>query len=194
MGMMPASWQYQVRPLSKTPSWAYQGLAHQYPEHRMARHWNMLRLMRLFLNEVVWHIAGFVARAKKQANPEICLHCKDLDVRSLRHTTDINRTQIITDLLACVPHFLNDDGSAFVPAARFLILPLTMVAERARLAEMATLEPARQFAVWCLYEIARQARIPQALHAVEAVEGGMPTDWWGLTFFSLWVLELTLAF
>ena len=63
--MLPDSWRYHAMPQHTTPPWAYQGLAHQYPEHRAARHWNVLRLTRLFMNEVVWHFAKFVARAKE---------------------------------------------------------------------------------------------------------------------------------
>lgn len=144
----------------------------QYPEHRTARHWNILRLTRLFMNEVVWHMAAFVARAKEQAMPEISRHCKDLDTGALQATAAANRTQIITDILASAPHFLDENGTTFIPAARFLIWPLTVVAERAT-----TLDPAGRYAIWCLYEIARQARIPQALHAAEAVESGSSTDW-----------------
>ncbi|CZR69226.1 uncharacterized protein PAC_19126 [Phialocephala subalpina] len=172
MDMLPDSWRYHFRPLHMTPRWAYQGLAHQYPEHRVARHWNMLRLTRLFLNEVVWHITTFIASAKGQASPEISRHCKDLDTGALQATAEANRTQIITDILASVPHFLDENGSAFIPAARFLIWPLTIVAERPT-----TPEPARRYAIWCMYEIARQARVPQALQAAEAVESGSPTDW-----------------
>jgi hypothetical protein len=170
--MLPDSWRYQVRPRHMTPRWAYQGLAHQYPEHRMARHWNILRLTRLFLSEVVWGLTSFVDRAKERAIPDICRHCKDLDTGALQAIAEANRTQIITDVLASVPHFLDENGSTFVPAARFLIWPLTIVAQRET-----TPEPARRFAIWCMYEIASQARVPQALHAAEAVESGSPTDW-----------------
>jgi hypothetical protein len=170
--MLPDSWRYQVRPPHMTPRWAYQGHAHQYPDHRMARHWNILRATRLFMNEVVWHLAGFVARSKEQAKPEMSRYFKDLDTGALQATAEANRTQIITDTLASVPHFIDENGTTFGPAARFLIWPLTLVAERTTAPE-----PARQYAVWCLYEIARQARIPQALLAAEAVESGSSTDW-----------------
>lgn len=170
--MLPDSWRYHVKPQHMTPRWAYQGLAHQYPEHRVARHWNILRLTQLFLNEVVWRIAMFVARAKEQAIPEITRHCQDLDTSDLQAKAATNRTQIITDILASVPHFLDEKGSAFVPAARFLIWPLTIVAEIPT-----TPEPAQHYAIWCMHEIAKQARVPQALHAAEAVESGSPTDW-----------------
>lgn len=170
--ILPDSWRYHFKPLNRTPRWAYQGLAHQYPEHRMARHWNILRITRFFLNEVIWHMATFVAGAKEQSIPEISRHCKDLDTGALRAIAGANRTQMITDILASVPHFVDESDSTFGPAARFLIWPLTVVAERPT-----TPEPARQYAIWCMYEIARQARVPQALHAAKAIESESTTDW-----------------
>ena len=172
MNMLPDIWRPQVMPPHITPRWAYQGLAHQYPGHLIARHWNILRLTRAFLNEVIWYMAAFVARAKEQGMPEIWQHCKDLDTDALQTTTAANRIQIFTDVLASVPHFLDESGTTFTPAARLLIWPLTIVAERGMM-----LEPMRQYALWCLYEIARQARVPEALHAAEAVERGSCTDW-----------------
>ncbi|PMD50002.1 uncharacterized protein K444DRAFT_657655 [Hyaloscypha bicolor E] len=140
-------------------------------KYRTARYWNILRLIRLFINKVVWHFAKFVARAKEQDNPEIFRYYKDIDIEALQAVAEINRTQVVTNILASIPHFLNKDGSTFALAVRFLIWPLTMVAERG------SPPPARQCAIWCLREIARQARVPPALYAAEAVESGSPTDW-----------------
>jgi len=170
MDLLPHSWRYEAMPLHRTPSWAYEGRAHTYPDHRIARHWNSIRQTRLFANEVVWHLAAHVAWAKK--HPELCLYVKDFDAEALQATAEANRNQVISDILASVPHFLDEEGKAFLPAARFLIWPLTVVAER-----KLSPEPARKYAIWCLYEIARQARIPQALHAAEAIESGASTDW-----------------
>jgi len=170
MDMLPHSWHYDAMPRHRTPPWAYQGVAHTYPDHRIARHWNTLRQTRLFANEVVWHLAAHVAWAKQ--HPELCLYVKDFDAEALQATAEANRIEVIGDVLASVPHFLDEEGRAFGPAARFLIWPLTIVAER-----KLTPELERSYAIWCLYEIARQARIPQALHAAEAVESGASTDW-----------------
>jgi hypothetical protein len=170
--MLPDDWRYQMMPPHMTPPCAYQGLAHQYPAHRVARHWNILRITRLFLNEVLWHVAGFVARAKEQGMTEIFRHCENLDTGSLQATATANRVQLVTDILASAPQFLDKRGTTFVPAARFLIWPLTVVAEIPL-----SPEPARQYAIGCLYEIATQAKIPQALQAARAVELGSSTDW-----------------
>ena len=172
MGMLPDSWHPQVMPLHMTPRWGYQGLAYKYSDHLISRHWNILRLTRVFINEVIWHMTAYVARSKEQGIPEICRYCKDLDTRALQITAAANRTKMFIDIIAGVPHFLDESGKTFTPAARFLIWPLTIVGERATM-----LEPVQRFAIWCLYEIATQARIPQALHAAEAVEAGSPTDW-----------------
>jgi hypothetical protein len=138
----------------------------------MARHWNTLRIIRLFLNEVVWRVAAFFARAKEEGIPEINRYCKNLDLGALQATAAANNVQLVADILASVPQFLDENGTTFTPAARFLIWPLTIVAEI-----LLTLEPARRYAIGCLYEIATQARFPQALQAARAVESGSSTDW-----------------
>ncbi len=170
--MLPDSWRYQIRPQHMTPSCAYEGLAHKYPAHRMARHWNSLRIIQLFLNEVIWQVAAFFARAKEEGRPEINRYCKDLNTEALQTVAAANHVRLVTDILASVPQFLNENGATFTPAARFLIWPLTIVAEISL-----TLEPARRYAIGCLYEIATQARFPQALQAARAVESGSSTDW-----------------
>lgn len=170
--MLPESWSYKVRPPYLTPQCAYQGLAHQYPTHRIARHWNILRIIRIFLNEVVWHVSRFVAKAREEGSAEISEHYKDLDTTALQTSATINRTLLVTDILASAPHFLDKNGTTFIPAARFLIWPLTVVWQVG-----VTLEPARRYAIWCLYEIATQAKIPQALEAAKAVKSGSSVDW-----------------
>jgi len=169
---LPDSWRYQVRPPHMAPPCAYQGLAHQYLAHRVVRHWNTIRITRIFLNEVVWRLAAVVARAKEEGMPEILRHCKDLDTAALQAAATANRTQLVTDILASAPHFLDENGTTFTPAARFLIWPLTVVAE----IPLAP-ESARQYAVKYLYEIARQASIPQALQAAKAARTGSSLDW-----------------
>jgi hypothetical protein len=170
--MLPDDWRYQVMPPHMTPTCAYQGVAHKYPAHRVARHWNTLRISRLLFNEVVWYFAAFVATARVQGLPEIFQYCKDLDTDALQTVATANRIHLVTNILESAPQFLDENGTAFVPAARFLIWPLTVVAEI-----KLTPEPARQYAIGCLYDIATQAKIPQALQAAKAVESGSSTDW-----------------
>ncbi|PVH92892.1 hypothetical protein DM02DRAFT_698066 [Periconia macrospinosa] len=191
--MLSHKWRYQVKPLHMVPPSAYQGLAHQYPAHFMVRHWNNIRLIRLFMKEVVWGVAAFVARAKEQGMPEIFRYCNDLDTAALQAAASANHTQIVADILATTPHFLDYNGMTFTPAARFLIWPLTVLVELAM-----TPEPARRYAIKCLCDIASQARIPQALQAVKAVESKSSTDWWATMFFLCFVLTfmcvLTILF
>lgn len=170
--MLPDSWRYEVMPLHMTPSNAYQGLAHQYPAYKMARHWNALRILRLFLNEIVWHVATFAATGKEQGLPDMSQVCTNLDTQALQATVTANGSQLITEILASAPQFLDENGTTFTTAARFLIWPLSIVAEVA-----STPEPTRRWAIECLYEIARQARIPQALQAARAVESKADINW-----------------
>jgi hypothetical protein len=170
--MLPDDWRYQVLPPHMTPTCAYQGVAHKYPDHRAARHWNILRISRLLFNQVVWHLAVFIAKCRVEGVPEICRYCNDLDTDALQTVATANRLHLVTNVLASASQFLDENGRAFVPAARFLIWPLTVAAEIKN-----TPEPARQYAIGCLYDIATQAKIPQALQAAKAVESGSSTDW-----------------
>jgi Fungal specific transcription factor domain len=173
MDMLPDNGHYKAKPPHMIPQWVYQGLAHQYPEHRTARQWNVLRVTRLFLNEVVWHVAAYVHRVKEQGGAGISWDGTDFDTGALQATAAANRNQMITDILASVPHFLDDNTKIFGPAARFLIWPLTVLAGRPT-----TPDPVRRYVIWCLYEIASQARIPQSLYAAEAIEAGSSTEWY----------------
>jgi hypothetical protein len=121
---------------------------------------------------VVWRFAEFVAGAKEKGMHDICEHCKDLDTTALQATAAANRTQLVADVLSSAPYFLDESGTTFIPAARFLIWPLTVVTEIAL-----TMQPARQYAISCLYDIASQAKIPQALQAARAIESGSSLNW-----------------
>lgn len=170
--MLQDDWRFQVTPMHKAPPCAYQGIGHQYAAHRVARHWNILRISRLFLNEVVLRMAVFVAGAMEKGMHDIIQHCKDLDTAALKATAMANGTQLITDILSSATQFLDDTGTTFLPAARFLIWPLTVVLQLVLASEQA-----RQYAIKCLYDIASQAKIPQALQAARAIESGSSLDW-----------------
>jgi len=172
MGILPESWQYQVIPSNIAPACSYQGFAHSYPAYRTVRHWNMLRIMRLFLKEVVWRVASGVGRAKKQGMLENLQLYNDFDVKAFQAIAMDDSTQLVTEVLASVTHFLDKSGTTFTLASRFLIWPLTILSQL----EL-TPESARKFAIKSLYDIATQARIPQAFEAARAIELGYPTDW-----------------
>jgi hypothetical protein len=138
----------------------------------VSRRRTQISLSPLLFNEVVWHLAAFFAKARVEGLPEIFRYCKNLDTDALQTVATANRIHLVTDILASAPQFLDENGRVFVPAARFLIWPLTVVAEI-----KLTPEPARQYAIGCLYDIATQAKIPQALQAARAVESGASTDW-----------------
>ena len=172
MEMLPESWQYQVISSNIAPACSYQGFAHSYPAYRTVRHWNMLRIMRLFLKEVVWRVSSGISRAKEQGMLENLQLYKDFDAEAFQAVAMKDSTQLITDILASVTHFIDKTGTTFSLASRFLIWPLTIVSQL----EL-TPESARKFAIKSLYDIATQARIPQAFEAARAIELGYPTDW-----------------
>ena len=171
--MLPDNWRFQVTPLHTTPPCAYQLLAHKYPDNSVVRHWNILRLSRLFLNEVVLRMSAFVAKATEQGMHEILQYCKDVDTAALQAVATANRNQLVTDILSSASHFLDNTDNTFLSSARFLIWPLTVVSQISHASD-----PARLYAIRCLYDIASQARIPQALLAARAIETGSSSlDW-----------------
>jgi hypothetical protein len=165
--MLPNGWQYEIIPAHMIPACAFQGLAYQYPSHHIARHWNGLRLIRLFANEVVSRTVAYVAQAREQGLPDVFRHCHNLNTETLQAAAKDYHIRLDTKILISLPQLVDEKGINFTPAARFLIWPLSAVAEIPL-----TSEPARFYAISCLYEIARQARIPQVLQAAKDVESG----------------------
>ena len=124
---------------------------------------------------------------------EMSQHFKDLNATALQVAAMANRTQLITDILSSASQFFDKSSMTFLPAARFLIWPLTVVTAIAKERS----ELARQHAIKCLYDIAIQARIPQASQAARAIESGSSLDWWVYEFpftsslyFVLYTLEI----
>ncbi|ORY15328.1 hypothetical protein BCR34DRAFT_598566 [Clohesyomyces aquaticus] len=165
-GMLLANgWAFKIRVPNETPMCAYRGLAYQYPNNSVARHWNGSRIMRIFLNEVVVRIAGGLAEAGYQSSQNL----------ALRTSAAATRNTMCTDVLASATHFLDESGTAFRTTARFMIWPLSVVA---RVAMNLDLVPSlRQCAIRYMYDIAAHARVPQALHAARAIEGDEDDDW-----------------
>ena len=114
----------------KVPSWAYLGLACHYPSRRAAKFWNGIRMIRLFLNEVIWTGASTMKdQLRKQTNPS------SLDRRiisyyeALMDDTVTASEDIATQVLASVPEFVEPgpNNQQFLPSARTLVWPLNLI-------------------------------------------------------------------
>lgn len=155
--MLTNEWRFELRPPEEVPPTAYLGLVHRYHNLAAVRHWNALRIMRLYLNEAIWVVAGKLPLAADEpfadTNPVF-------EVAYLRATAEANTVAIATDVLASVLHFAEPDGRLSSLSARFVIWPLSTVAT-ALLAPVDT----RTWALERLREIGFESRMPQALEA-----------------------------
>ncbi|KAK3938955.1 hypothetical protein QBC46DRAFT_316699 [Diplogelasinospora grovesii] len=180
---LPEGWYYHVvrSPAEETPPCAYRGIAHRYPHHAAARHWNALRMIRICANETVFEQAARLRGGGARASPHGAANGDDgdgageLDIDELQQTAAANVVVISEDILASVPHFLDFSNATtlFSLSSRFLIWPLSVVGVSS-LARPA----ARRFAADTLEELGREAKIPQALQAAKiARESRFIEDW-----------------
>ena len=116
---------YTALPKESTPPWAYKGIACHYKTHRAAKHQNTLRMVRLFMLEVISGGAS-VAMSKIHDQPDTIRYFKDAIAAAHRLAAEIS-----TDILGCVPDFLEPSSTfsspRFCPAARTLIWPLNVI-------------------------------------------------------------------
>jgi hypothetical protein len=116
---------YTALPKESTPSWAYNGLAYRYKSHRAAKHQNTIRMVRLFMLEVMSG-GALVAIGKLCDQPDETLYYET--AIEAAHTL---ASKISSEILACVPDFLELDSTStdlrFCSAARTLIWPLNVI-------------------------------------------------------------------
>lgn len=140
---------------------AFDGREHRYPNLAVAKTWNTMRMIRLFL--CYWTMVAVEALAGPSHEEE------QLSVRA-RGTIQ----EMASDILASVPQFIHPTINT---AARFLILPLIAVGEGPlHLAPVS--DEARLYARDSLRFLGTTGRMPQALRAAEMLEeGGLLEDW-----------------
>ncbi|KAF7563753.1 hypothetical protein G7046_g403 [Stylonectria norvegica] len=167
-----------VRPKEDNPPWAYLDTAHRYPNHWVAKFWNALRMIRMFLNELIYDGAEkAVAEQHPPSNlPTLCGSlCKCEYLNGIQQTAADNMTNLATDVLASVPDFVepHGHGGKFYPAARHLIWPLSII-QRSPLAS----DLAKKYTGTFLYELGRELNLPQAVDETTVREmTGIREDW-----------------
>ncbi|KAK7418737.1 hypothetical protein QQX98_003755 [Neonectria punicea] len=170
---------YTVRPSQETLPWAYQRIAYSYPSHRVAKFWSAVRMIRMFLNELIWRgiSLGFdnPHREDKPDNAPCGPHCKCRHLERLQQIAAENMAEVATGVLASVPDFLepNKGRARFCPSARTLIWPLSIL-----LTSKLYSPSARKYAAVFLQELARDLNMPQAANSVRMLgEPKVPKDW-----------------
>lgn len=136
---------YTQRTREDTPSWAYLGTASRYPSRRAAKFWNAIRMLRVFLNEVIW--AGALLASSNMHNDKERAagdDCENDYLMGVKDTAASNMAEIATEILASVPDFIEEHapGQRFYPSARTLVWPL-MVLEKSPICPPAPAKYAR---------------------------------------------------
>ncbi|KAL7783891.1 hypothetical protein V8C37DRAFT_396546 [Trichoderma ceciliae] len=169
---------YTVRSIEDTPSWAYLHTACQYPNFRVAKFWNAIRMVRLCFNEIVWSISSKAVSKIKNSTGDTALG-NELEkytyFESLKDNAVKNLTDIATGVLTSIPDFVepHPSGRRFSPAARTLAWPLYLLYECP-----ACPSEARIYARDMLEELVKDLHMPQVLNAAKLdIDSGNPNNW-----------------
>jgi len=167
LSSLPSMWQYQVRPTAQTAACTYGTAFHQYPTHRIAQTWNSLRMMRLFLKELVH---GKIIQATESYT---ALSSDTLPISwiQLQEQVALNVQKMAEEICASVPHLAQGKPSPMVAAS--LLWPLAAVGDSELISN-----PVRAYAIDRLHFLGTQARFPQALWAAKMLEESKSLEDW----------------
>ncbi|KAM0251258.1 hypothetical protein ACHAQJ_008291 [Trichoderma viride] len=166
---------YTIRPIEDTPSWAYIHTACHYPNFRVAKLWNAVRMIRLFLNEIIWDIASKAMRKTIKSTTMNSELEKFTDLANAGGNAIRNLTEIATGVLTCIPDYVEQhpSGRKFCPAARTLAWPLYLIYK----CHICPLE-ARIYAREFLEQLVKDLNLPQVIDATKLdIDSGSPDDW-----------------
>lgn len=180
-------YEIEIRSKEDTPSWAYMSIAHRYRNRRVAKFWNALRMIRLFLNELAgnWAVRALDGGSdfwmKDGAVFDVPFDKEFLE--GVEPTVQDNITELCIDVLASVPDFIEEGGlgTTFSLAARTLIWPLTVVYKCNRCDELV-----KKVSVRFLYGLGRDLNLAQAIDAAsKADRWRVQADWYVTQALSL---------
>ncbi|EED14729.1 conserved hypothetical protein [Talaromyces stipitatus ATCC 10500] len=153
-----------------TPSPAYQDVAHHYQTPQAARHWNILRMMKLFVNKWIHRAATAIEDSLLNGDDTHAIFpAKILESA----TTDAQ--SMVVDILRSVTYFQCLPSSIYSnkTVARWLIWPLSAVAT----SSFAT-DSAQKYARDSLQTLGEYTGIPQAAEAINMVDEQQSMEDW----------------
>ncbi|KAI8266838.1 hypothetical protein K4K58_009162 [Colletotrichum sp. SAR11_239] len=143
-------WKFTARLPGQSSRLTYKGISLRYPSLRALRYWNALRIIRMFLNDLVWVQSSKIL----QQGPDLD---DETDYEELQTSAKRNMSTLVVEVLASCGEYLEPAEERFSVSARCLIWPLSVIAEVS-----ITPPDARQFATDCLERLGRDCRIPKA--------------------------------
>lgn len=164
----PEILEYTREPLGQGPAWTFRRIVHNYPHLRLAKIWNAVRLLRIFL---LSFIGDDISHFPVEGNLPDTLALSDLKAYAMEHMAEVS-----ADVLATVPTFVYEDGSrrTFLASARCLAWPLSIIEKSSVCSADAQLY-ARKTLEW----LAEDLNLPHAIHPER--HPGSQEDWYVLT-------------
>ncbi|KXH41136.1 C6 zinc finger domain-containing protein [Colletotrichum simmondsii] len=158
-----AEWRFTARdPYEKAPM-TYKGISFRYPSLRALRYWNSLRIIRMFLNDLIWMQASLIlAQGPTSAS---------VDYFAMQEAATRKMSTLVVEVLASCGEYLETTEDRFSVTARCLIWPLSVIAEIS-----ITPPDARRFALDCLGRLSRDGRIPRPIEVANTMMG-LQADW-----------------
>lgn len=170
----PPMMRFTREPLAQGPAWTYKRIVHTYPNLRLAKLWNSVRLLRIFLLSFLGNDIQHFRVDDSIADPE-----------TRARLMDYARTQmadVATDVLATVPSFVHSDDfrKTFLAPGRCLGWPLSII-EISSICNPETKLYARKTLEW----LAEDLNLPQAIDPER--HPGTQEDWCVFFFFRMLV-------
>ncbi|KAF2104722.1 hypothetical protein NA57DRAFT_70929 [Rhizodiscina lignyota] len=162
---------YTIQPKESTPPLAYKDIAHHHKAPRAAKHQNTLRMVRLFMLEVM-SAGASIATKEMYSQPDTIRYFESVKENAQRLSAEI-----ATEVLGCVPDFLEPTSTfanpKFCPVARTLVWPLSVVYKNS----ICPLE-ARKYAKAMLDDLVKELNTLQLVDAGKMItKPGTMDDW-----------------
>ncbi|KAF6834699.1 C6 zinc finger transcription factor [Colletotrichum plurivorum] len=163
---VPEEWKFAARLPGERAPMTYKGISLRYPSLQALRYWNAVRIIRMFLNDLVSAHSALILHQGPDLDDET-------DYDELQRSTARTMSTLVIEVLASCGEYLEPAEERFSVAARCLIWPLTVIAEA-----FLTPPDARRFAVDCLDRLGRDCRIPQDADVTTWRRGVQETGWY----------------
>ncbi|KIW17906.1 hypothetical protein PV08_05101 [Exophiala spinifera] len=162
---------YQTLPPVEVPTLAYNNVAHNYKSPQAARHWNVLRMMRMFVNKWVYRAASAMQDVSigGVGSEEVILPERLLEMTARNSETMAFDVLSSVPFFQCLPSWRHSNQSM----ARWLIWPLSAVA-----VSMFVPVSAQMYARNSLQAIVKDSGLSQAAEALDMVDERRSLENW----------------
>ncbi|KAK1965616.1 hypothetical protein LY78DRAFT_91837 [Colletotrichum sublineola] len=168
---VPEEWRFTARSPGERAPISYKGVSLRYPSLLVLRYWNSLRIIRMFLNDVIWIQSSLALDRGPDPDDET-------DYDGLQRSASRKISSLVVEVLGSCGEYLEFSEDRFSVSARCLIWPLSVIAEIS-----STPPDARRFALDCLDRLGHDGRIPLPVGDVTK-RNSLLADWLPLYYLA----------